>query len=72
MLLPSNNDGAWISGVVDSKGTLYFIATTMENLVRIDIRKHETDLLWKDIMIVKGWKKGICTFRMQCLYQPER
>ncbi len=58
--LPSNADGGWVSGAVDSKGKLYFISTTMENLVRIDIRKAELDVLWTDNMSVKGWKKESC------------
>ncbi len=58
--LPSNADGGWVSGAVDSKGKLYFISTTMENLVRIDIRKAEPDVLWKDNMSVEGWKKENC------------
>ena len=58
--LPSNSDGGWVSGAVDSKGKLYFISTTMENLVRIDIRKAEPDVLWKDNMSVEGWKKENC------------
>jgi outer membrane protein OmpA-like peptidoglycan-associated protein len=58
--LPSNADGGWVSGAVDSKGKLYFISTTMENLVRIDIRKAEPDVLWNDNMSVEGWKKENC------------
>lgn len=58
--LPSNTDGGWVSGAVDSKGKLYFISTTMENLVRIDIRKAELDVLWTDNMSVEGWKKENC------------
>lgn len=58
--LPSNADGGWVSGAVDSKGKLYFISTTMENLVRIDIRKAEPDILWNDNMSVEGWKKENC------------
>ena len=58
--LPSNADGGWVSGAVDSKGKLYFISTTMENLVRIDIRKAELDVLWTDNMSVEGWKKENC------------
>jgi outer membrane protein OmpA-like peptidoglycan-associated protein len=60
--LPSNGDGGWVSGAVDSKGKLYFISTTMQNLVRIDIRKAETDVLWTDNMVVEGWKKQNCTY----------
>lgn len=59
--LPSNNDGGWVSGAVDSKGKIYFISTSMENLVRIDIRKAETDVLWTDNMVVEGWKKENCS-----------
>ena len=59
-ILPSNADGGWVSGAVDSKGKLYFISTTMENLVRIDIRKAELDVLWTDNMSVEGWKKESC------------
>lgn len=58
--LPPNNDGGWVSGAVDSKGKLYFISTTMKNLVRIDIRKAETDILWTENMVVEGWKKENC------------
>ena len=59
-ILPSNADGGWVSGAVDSKGKLYFISTTMKNLVRIDIRKAELDVLWTDNMSVEGWKKESC------------
>ena len=58
--LPSNADGGWVSGAVDSKGKLYFISTTMENLVRIDIRKAEPDIIWTDNMSVEGWEKENC------------
>jgi outer membrane protein OmpA-like peptidoglycan-associated protein len=58
--LPSNADGGWVSGAVDSRGKLYFISTTMENLVRIDIRKAEPDVVWNDNMSVEGWKKENC------------
>ncbi len=58
--LPSNADGGWVSGAVDSKGKLYFISTTMENLVRVDIRKAEPDVIWTDNMSVEGWKKENC------------
>ena len=58
--LPSNEDGGWVSGAVDSKGKIYFISTTMENLVRIDIRKAETEILWTNNGIVEGWKKENC------------
>ena len=58
--LPSNADGGWVSGAVDSKGKIYFITTTMENLVRIDIRKAEPDVLWNDNVKVEGWKKENC------------
>lgn len=61
-ILPSNNDGGWVSGAVDSKGKIYFMSTTMENLVRIDIRKSEIDILWTDNMIVEGWKKENCAY----------
>lgn len=60
-VLPSHSDGGWISGAVDSKGKLYFITTTMENLVRVDIRKAETDIMWSDNMKVSGWKKENCS-----------
>ena len=59
-ILPSNKDGGWISGAVDSRGKLYFISTTMENLVRIDIRKVEPDILWSENLSVKGWEKENC------------
>ncbi len=59
--LPSNNDGGWVSGTVDSKGKLYFMTTTMENMVRIDIRKAEPDVLWSDNSSVDGWKKENCS-----------
>ncbi len=58
--LPSNADGGWVSGAVDSKGKLYFISTTMENLVRIDIRKADSEVIWSDNMSVEGWKKENC------------
>jgi outer membrane protein OmpA-like peptidoglycan-associated protein len=58
--LPSNADGGWVSGAVDSKGKLYFITTTMENLVKVDIRKAEPDVMWTDNMSVEGWKKENC------------
>ena len=58
--LPSNGDGGWVSGAVDSKGKLYFMTTTMENLVRIDIRKAEPDIIWNNNMLVEGWKKDNC------------
>jgi outer membrane protein OmpA-like peptidoglycan-associated protein len=58
--LPSNADGGWVSGAVDSKGKLYFISTTMENLVRVDIRKAEPDVMWSDNMSIEGWKKENC------------
>ncbi|MES2519516.1 MAG: OmpA family protein [Bacteroidota bacterium] len=58
--LPSNGDGGWVSGAVDSKGKLYFMSTTMENLVRVDIRKAETDVIWSDNMSVNGWEKANC------------
>lgn len=59
-ILPSNEDGGWISGAVDSKGRLYFISTSMENLVRVDIRKNKTDIIWTDNASVNGWKKNNC------------
>ena len=59
-ILPPNKDGGWISGAVDSKGKLYFISTTMENLIRIDIRKVEPDILWSENLSVKGWEKKNC------------
>ena len=58
--LPSNADGGWVSGAVDSKGKLYFISTTMENLIRVDIRKAEPDIMWNDNLKVEGWKKENC------------
>ena len=58
--LPSNADGGWVSGAVDSKGKLYFMSTTMENLVRVDIRKAEPVVIWSDNMSVEGWKKENC------------
>lgn len=58
--LPSNADGGWVSAAVDSKGKLYFISTTMENLVRIDIRKAEPDVMWTSNLSVEGWKKENC------------
>ena len=58
--LPSNDDGGWVSGAVDSRGKLYFISTTMENLVRVDIRKAEPDVIWIDNLLVEGWKKENC------------
>lgn len=59
-ILPSHNDGGWISGAVDSKGKLYFITTTFENLARIDIRKAEVDVIWTDNNVVKDWNKTNC------------
>lgn len=59
-ILPSNTDGGWVSGAVDSKGKLYFISTTMENLVRIDIRKAEIDVIWSDNKSIEGWEKDNC------------
>ena len=59
-ILPSNADGGWVSGAVDSKGKLYFISTTMENLVRIDIRKVEPDVMWTNNLSVEGWEKDNC------------
>ncbi len=61
-ILPSNSDNGWVSGAVDSKGQIYFMSTTMENLVRIDIRKAESDVLWTDNMVVEGWKKNNCIY----------
>jgi len=58
--LPANNDGGWVSGAVDSKGRLYFISTTMNYLVRIDIRKAESDILWTNSTVIEGWKKENC------------
>jgi outer membrane protein OmpA-like peptidoglycan-associated protein len=58
--LPSHNDGGWISGAVDSKGKLYFMTTTFENLVRIDVRKAEVDILWANNSAVKDWNKTNC------------
>jgi outer membrane protein OmpA-like peptidoglycan-associated protein len=58
--LPSHTDGGWISGAVDSKGKLYFITTTFENLARIDIRKADVDILWTDNLKIKDWNKTNC------------
>lgn len=58
--LPAHSDGGWISGAVDSKGKLYFMTTTLENLVRIDIRKAEVDILWTDNLKIKEWNKMNC------------
>ena len=58
--LPSHSDGGWISGAVDSKGKLYFMTTTFENLVRVDIRKAEVDVLWADNLKINGWDKSNC------------
>jgi outer membrane protein OmpA-like peptidoglycan-associated protein len=58
--LPSHSDGGWISGAVDSKGKLYFMTTTFENLVRIDVRKAEIDVLWTDNLKIKDWDKTNC------------
>ena len=58
--LPSHSDGGWISGAVDSKGKLYFMTTTLENVARIDIRKAEVDVLWTDNLKVKDWDKTNC------------
>ena len=60
--LPSHSDGGWISGAVDSKGKLYFMTTTLENIARIDIRKAEVDILWTDNLKVKEWDKTNCQF----------
>lgn len=59
-ILPANGDGGWVSGAVDSRGKLYFISTTMENLVRIDIRKPEPDIIWTESLSVEGWRKENC------------
>jgi outer membrane protein OmpA-like peptidoglycan-associated protein len=58
--LPSHSDGGWISGAVDSKGKLYFMTTTFENVARIDIRKAEVDVLWTDNLKIKEWDKTNC------------
>lgn len=58
--LPSHSDGGWISGAIDSKGKLYFMTTTFENLARIDIRKAEVDVLWTDNLKIKEWDKTNC------------
>ena len=60
--LPSHSDGGWISGAVDSKGKLYFMTTTFENVARIDIRKAEVDILWTDNLKIKEWDKTNCQF----------
>ena len=60
--LPGHTDGGWISGAVDSKGKLYFMTTTLENVARIDIRKAEVDILWTDNLKVKDWDKTNCQF----------
>ena len=60
--LPSHSDGGWISGAVDSKGKLYFMTTTFENIARIDIRKAEVDVLWTDNLKIKEWDKTNCQF----------
>ena len=59
-ILPSHSDGGWISGAVDSKGKLYFMTTSLENLIRIDIRKAEIDILWTDNLKIKEWNKKNC------------
>jgi len=59
-ILPSNGDGGWVSGAVDSKGKIYFMSNTMENLVRIDIRKVEPDIIWTESLSVEGWEKENC------------
>ena len=59
-ILPSNRDGGWVSGAVDSKGKLYFVSTTMEKLVRIDIRKAAPDIIWSNNLSIQGWKKENC------------
>ena len=58
--LPSNGDGGWVSGAVDSKGRIYFMTTTMENLVRLDIRNAKPDVMWNNNMKIEGWKKENC------------
>lgn len=58
--LPAHTDGGWISGAVDSKGKLYFMTTTFENMARIDIRRAEVEILWKDNLKVKNWNKTNC------------
>ena len=60
--LPAHADGGWISGAVDSKGKLYFMTTTFENVARIDIRKAEVDVLWTDNLKIKEWDKTNCQF----------
>ena len=59
-ILPSHSDGGWISGAVDSKGKLYFMTTSLENVARIDIRKAEVDILWTDNSKIKDWDKKNC------------
>lgn len=59
-ILPSHLDGGWISGAVDSKGKLYFMTTSLENLARIDIRKAEVDIIWSDNLRIKEWDKKNC------------
>ena len=59
-ILPSHSDGGWISGAVDSKGKLYFMTTTLENLARIDIRKAEVDMMWTHNLKIKGWDNKNC------------
>lgn len=59
-ILPSHSDGGWISGAVDSKGKLYFMTTSLENLTRIDIRKAEVDVIWSDNLKIKDWDKKSC------------
>ena len=59
-ILPSNGDGGWVSGAVDSRGKLYFVSTTFETLVRIDIQKAEPDIIWSNNLSIQGWKKENC------------
>ncbi len=59
-ILPSHSDGGWISGAVDSKGKLYFMTTSLENVARIDIRKAEVDILWTNNLKIKDWDKKNC------------
>lgn len=58
--LPIHNDGGWISGAVDSKGRIYFSTTTFENLVRIDTRMAEPEVVWSDNIKIKEWSKNNC------------
>jgi outer membrane protein OmpA-like peptidoglycan-associated protein len=60
--LPSHDDTGWISGGTDSKGNIYFATTSMNTLVRIDLRKNEVNILWTDNSYIRKWNKNNCVY----------